>query len=89
MAGYVNPPHETKEEFLVREGRLISVNEAVITEKEYPVCLIDNVSYSSAAIGYSTAKLAKLVDVADIRPKVWYMILKSKLTDVSDIEDCT
>lgn len=42
MGCYVNPPNESKEAFLAREGRAISVEEAVITNVEVPVCLFSN-----------------------------------------------
>lgn len=86
MGCYVNPPTESKEAFLQREGRRVSVNEAAITETEMPVCLVDNGFFRAAAVGYSEGEIQAFA-YPDGRPKTWYMVEQSKLLAVSDLAE--
>lgn len=87
MGCYVNPPDESKEEFLQREGRGIRVDEAEITADEVPVCLVDNGMFRAAAVAYSHGELRAFGDVTDMRPKAWFMVSREKLRDVSDLSE--
>jgi len=86
MGCYINPRGETKEDFLRREGRVISVNEAIAApEGEYAVCLVHNGAFTAAAVAYDHHELAALTRAEDPRPKIWYMVPREKLLNVSDI----
>lgn len=87
MGCYINPGNETKEAFLQREGRVISVNEATITEDEYPVCLVNNGPFTAAAVGFSMSEVAAFSRSDDRRPKVWFMVRREKLLGVSDLAE--
>jgi hypothetical protein len=93
MGCYVNPRGETKEDFLRREGRVISVNEATappsgctaVFRGEYAVCLVHNGAFTAAAVAYDHHELAALTRVEDPRPKIWYLVPREKLLEVCDI----
>jgi len=86
MGCYVNPDNETKEAFLQREGRRVSVVDAAITETEMPVCLVNNGFFTAAAVGFSEDEIATFAR-PDGRPKTWFMVEQSKLLQVSDLAD--
>ena len=86
MGCYVNPRNETKESFLAREGRVIGVHEAMITETELPVCLVDNGMFKAAGVAFSDHELAVFADSSDPRIKQWFMVSKHKLRSVSDLD---
>lgn len=89
MGCYINPPGESKESFLMREGRSIRPSEAVITDSELPVCLVDNGPFRAAAIGYNNAEVRAFSDPTDLRLKVWFMVKREVLMAVSDLEHYT
>lgn len=84
---YVNPPTETKEEFLTREGKQIpDASYASISEDQLPVCLVFNDQFTAAAIAFSVSELSRFSNGNDQRPKLWYMVPRAKLMDVSDLK---
>ena len=83
MGCYVNPPNESKEAFLEREGRAISVEEAVITNAEIPVCLFSNGAWTAAAVCDYDEELARFTDEVGARLISWYMVDAKKLSEVS------
>ena len=86
MGCYVNPENESKEAFLAREGRRVAVQDAAITEKELPVCLVNNGFFTAAAVAYSEDELEQFA-YPDGRPKTWYMVPQEKLLEASDLID--
>lgn len=83
MGCYVNPPNESKEAFLEREGRAVSVQEVVITNVEVPVCLFSNGSWTAAAVCDYDEELARFTDEVGARLISWYMVDAKKLAEVS------
>lgn len=86
MGCYVNPPNESKEAFLQREGTRVSVSAAAITEASLPVCLVDNGMFKAAGVAYSEGELQAFAD-PDGRPKQWFQVPREKLLEVSDLAD--
>lgn len=85
MGLYINPRNETKEEFLVRLGQIITHEEA----KTYPypkdgsdmlVCLVDNGSFTAAGIADFPAERDRFIDGAAGRPTTWFLVPKEHLT---------
>jgi len=90
MRCYVNPKNETKEQFLIREGALISQEEAriyvwLITCK--PVCWMNNGPFTAAAVCYNKKEFEAFSCTDDDRPKQWFLVNIEKLKTVSSIED--
>lgn len=84
---YVNPKDETKEEFLLREGKQIpDESYASISEDALPVCLVFNDQFTAGAIAYSLEELARFSNGQDRRAKLWYMVPREKLLEVSDLK---
>jgi hypothetical protein len=86
MGKYINPDDETKEAFVNREGKEISVEEVALLEFETDsllCCLVDNGLFTAGLICYCDNELKyiqrSLFD--DDRPKRFYMIDKSKLEE--------
>jgi hypothetical protein len=88
MGCYVNPPSESKEAFLQREGRRVSTSDAGTidfeTSAELPVCLVNNGMFTAAGVAYDREEFNAFAN-PDGRSKVWYMVDRMKLFDVSDL----
>lgn len=86
MGYYINPPNETKEEFLQREGTKFSPIEwKNVPDDSLPVVLINNGFFTAAGIAYSKRELEAFIVPADRRPKSFYLVKIEKLLPVSDL----
>lgn len=80
MGYYVNPTDgSTKESFLRKYGRQVSMLEASVTETELPVVLVDNRAFTAAAIAFDEAELKAFSDPGDNRTKMFYQVPKDVL----------
>lgn len=86
MGCYVNPRGVSKEEFIYTFGCLIDANEAAITPTHLPVCLVNNGPFTAAAVGYSQSEI-ETFQREDGRPKLWFMMKRSDLYEVSDLKN--
>lgn len=86
MGYYVNPPDESKESFLSRNGIPISVGLkwADLPKGSLPVVLVHNGPFTAAAIAYSEAELKVFSDPSDRRQKKYFVVKVEKLLSVSD-----
>lgn len=83
MGYYVNPPEETKEEWLNKHGKVITAVEArevFSNNSDYlPVVLVDNFMFTAAAIAYSPQELEEFLREDDIRPRKIYLVSREDL----------
>ena len=90
MGCYVNPPSETKESFLEREGKRVEPINALswedVPEGMLPVVLINNGPFTAAGVAYKRSELVEFTDPRDYRPKKVYLVPIDKLSEVSDID---
>lgn len=88
MGYYINPPTESKESFLQRKGKLLTNKPLSLPEnkEEALVCLINNGFFTAAGICYSEKEREEF-GRNDGRPKSWYIVPKSELYLVSDIQE--
>ena len=88
MGYYVNPPNESKEQFLKREGIKApfdsKLNWESVPKDFLPVVLVDNGHFTAAAIAYDAQELAECTSLNDPRPRQIYMVKIEKLVKVSD-----
>ena len=88
MGYYINPPNETKEVFLQREGKIIkNIAWEDIPKGYLPVVIVDNGSFTAAGIAYSKREFIHFISSDDRRPKKIYLVEIEKLKLVSDIGD--
>ena len=88
MGYYVNPPNETKESFLKREGIEISPRDVRwedIPVGCFPVVWLHNGLFTAAGVAYSKRELEAFLH-PDGRPKKVYIVEIEKLRKVSDID---
>lgn len=89
MGYYVNPPNESKEDFLDREGMVIPPYPRLgwkdVPDGFLPVVLINNGPFTAAGIAYCEGELKAFTDPGDLRPKVIYLVKREKLIAVSDL----
>jgi hypothetical protein len=83
MGFYINPPDQTKEEFLYDHGFRLRPEELpssfdFANSIHLPVCLVDNGAFTAAGIAYCQAEYERFLDGAD-RPKKWYLVSKANL----------
>ena len=83
MGCYINPPNESKEAFLEREGRIVSVEEAVINKTEVPVCYFSNGAWTAAAVCDCDDELERFTEEVGARLINWYMVDYIKVLEVS------
>ena len=82
MGFYVNPPNETKEAFLSREG--LEVPKAdwdKVPKDSIPVVLINNGMFAAAGIAFSQREYGEFT-ANDGRPKKIFIVKKSKLKEI-------
>ena len=85
MGCYINPKFGSKEAWLGIHGKIISVSEAEITDTHLPVCLVDNGPFSAAGVAYDQRELEAFSHPTDQRDKVWFMVNRNLLREVSDL----
>ena len=87
MGYYVNPPQESKEAFLNREGiSSPNLEWKDVPQGTLPVVLVDNGYFTAAAVAYSQKEYEYFIDsTKDKRPKKVYQIGHPKCTKESAI----
>lgn len=88
MGFYVNPPMESKESFLAREGCAVS-RDVFFSFDDWsgpnrPVILVDNGWMTAAGVMYNAGELKAWNDSTDHRPMKFYVVEITKLVPVSD-----
>lgn len=88
MGFYVNPPDESKENFLAREGiavpNLPRLTWDSVPKDFLPVVWVNNGRFTAAGIAYCARELEAMTDLEDMRPRRIYMVKIEKLLRVSD-----
>lgn len=78
MGMYINPPDMRKEEWLMKNARLLSGPYEAVAEDELPVVLVNNGPFTAAGIAYDAEELDSLAH-PDPRPKTWWAAKKTDL----------
>jgi len=89
MGSYINPPNESKEEFLDREGEKLDKiprYEDIPSDKKL-VIWIHNGAFTAAAIAFNFEEYACFVETQDKRPKYYFLVETEKLLEVSDLKN--
>lgn len=86
MGYYVNPPNQTKEQFLTQKGKRLprAPKWSDVPKGSLPVVFIDNGRFSAAAIACSEAELKEFSRNDDPHPSIFYMVPIAELVKVSD-----
>jgi len=83
MGLYVDPKHMTKKEWLEQYGLIITFQEAQSHKygqgKTFIVCLVDNGSFTAAAILDCFREFEKFTQLEDYRPKIFYKVPMKEL----------
>ena len=85
MGFYVDPPNETKEAFLKREGMVVPKADWDKVPKDMAiVVLVDNGAFRAAGIAFSEKEYHVFTDhnPRDPRPRTIYLVKKQALKDV-------
>ena len=88
MGLYINPPDQTKEEWLQKHGAILLTVPAQYksvgsTGTYWVVCLMVNDHFSAAGICFSEAELIGFSDANDHRPKTWFLVEQEDLLEVA------
>ncbi|MFA6526431.1 MAG: hypothetical protein WCT26_03415 [Candidatus Buchananbacteria bacterium] len=89
MGFYVNPPNQSKEQFLAEKGTrvdLLSLRFDDIPKGTLPVVLVDNGFFTAAGIGYSASEVKAFCEPGDRRPKQAFLVRVEDLVKVADSE---
>lgn len=82
MGYYVNPPGESKEKFLEREGIPCDGDFGLMADGATAlVCLVDNVAFTAAGVVFSEGEHEAFADLT--RRKKWFLVGKDKLYPVT------
>ena len=90
MGYYINPEDCSKEEFLEKYGERITAEEALLhdfSSDSLPVCLVNNVLFSAAGIGYCKGEIECFASPRDQRPKKWYRVKKEILRPFYEVKE--
>lgn len=90
MGAYINPPNETKDEFLQREGTRIFYADAFAHEDftdKLLVVLVNNGSFTAAAIAFDAKEKEAFLSPDDPRICKTYVVERSKLYPVSSLQE--
>ena len=79
MGFYIDPPIESKEMFLAKNGRLVPVEDLKLTKTELPVVLVNNFAFTAAGICFSQRELEEFTYINDKRPRKYYMVPRDVL----------
>ena len=83
MGAYINPPDESKETFLEREGAdLFPVDFKSVPEGHLAVCLVDNGWFTAAGIAFDEKEFEVFARY-DGRRKYWFTVPIERLHAVS------
>ncbi len=83
MGVYINPPGESKETWLLKNGKpFLETPKFGATKDELFVCLVFNPAFTAAAIAFSERELQAFTEPRDHRVKLWYTIPTVKLLEV-------
>jgi len=91
MGAYINPADESKEDFLLREGKLIPRPLAYedIPDDSYLIALIDNVTFTAAGVAFNEQEFMMMTDPDEARDVIYYIVPKDVVPQVSDVEEYT
>lgn len=75
MGYYVNPPDNTKEQWLADNGREVVEPTSPLAPPGFLfVCLVDNGPFTAAAVCYDDREYSAFADPSDRRPRRWFMV---------------
>lgn len=85
MGIYINPPHETKEQWLKDNAILLEEPPiwSEVSRGRLPVCLVDNRAFTAAGIAYDARELDAFVNDGTTRPKKWFLVSIEDLVKVA------
>lgn len=90
MGCYINPPDQTKEQWLRQNAEVLLVPPSSCGElaaDKLPVCLVDNGSFTAAGVAFDDRELEAFQDPSDPRPKVWFSAPRTLIREVSPLID--
>ena len=88
MGCYINPANESKEEFLSRCGKEVSLSSFKnAPDGTLPVVLVHNGFFTAAGIAYSEGEVEAFTIPSDVRPKRYFWVDVDDLKGVSDLEE--
>lgn len=80
MGCYINPTNMTKENWLAKNGTRV---EAPVLPRDGDdfelVCLLNNYTFTAAAVCFDKGELDMFSNVTDPRPRVWFQVPRDKL----------
>lgn len=85
MGIYINPRDMSKEQWLTENGTPMPKPSDHRAGDDVAVCLVDNGTFSAAAVAYSQDELDAFSYEDDQRPKKWFSVPISKLIEVRAI----
>lgn len=87
MGLYINPPTQTKEDWLAGNGTVLGTVPVSIEKFDHvatflPVCLIDNGAFTAAGIAFDQREFDAMRRMDDHRRKLWFLVPVTKLCEV-------
>ena len=85
MGVYINPPSETKEAFLTREG--LPITTSAVRQWDFskrdclPVALVNNGPFTAAGVAYDHREAEEFTRPSDPRPRAYFAVPIEVLLD--------
>jgi hypothetical protein len=85
MGTYINPPNQSKEDFLMSKGKVVEVKElqALISDPDnVGVCLVNNGMFTAAVVAHDQREVTDFTSPKDDRDKMYFKVPRSDLRDL-------
>lgn len=88
MGLYINPPNQTKEEWLKKHGAMTlnppeKYKMVGSTATYWAVVLLFNTSFTAAGIAFSPSEFEAFQDLNDDRAKIWFLVEEKDLLSMA------
>ncbi len=83
MGTYINPPGQSKEDWLAEHGMEVEPIYPLEDESLSLVCLVQNPLFSAAAVIFDEKEWGHFTRRDDDRPRRWFVVPTAKLDGVS------
>lgn len=91
MGIYINPKNESKEQWLNKSAKSVSLDELHLADYQttFPVVLVNNGFFTAAAVADTPKELNRFVGYPDDRPMKYFLVTIDKLKTVLDEYELT
>jgi len=95
MGCYINPKDCIKEEWLIKNGILVSKDKmearllaSILPEEKMLVALVNNGAFTAAGVMFNDREVEAFTEPSDTRKIFYFQVEVEKLMQITDLKDC-